>query len=386
MPKLFNRFETKVIHAGEPKPSICGAVAMPIFQSATFEYTGEAQYDDIRYIRLNNTPNHLALHQKLAALEKAEAAVVTASGMAAITTTLLTFLSAGDHLLAESCLYGGTHDFITKMFPKLGIGFDLIEGDNPNSWAEKVRPNTKAFYMETMTNPLLGIPKIKELIPFAGKHNLLTIIDNTFASPVNFRPLEWGFDISIHSCTKYLNGHSDMVGGAVIGREELIKRVTQQLNLLGGTLDPHACFLLHRGIKTLALRVHYQNQSAFKIAQFIENHPAIGQVNYPGLVSHPGHARAQELFDGFGGMLSFELKGGLAAADRFIQLTTLPTLAPSLGGVETLITRPATTSHSGLSSEARKAIGISDALIRLSVGIEAIDDLLEDFDQALKGI
>jgi cystathionine beta-lyase/cystathionine gamma-synthase len=386
MSKVFNRFETKVIHAGEPKPSICGAVAMPIFQSATFEYTGEAQYDDIRYIRLNNTPNHLALHQKLAALEKAEAAVVTASGMAAITTTLLTFLSAGDHLLAESCLYGGTHDFITKMFPKLGIGFDLIEGDNPDSWAEKVRPNTKAFYVETMTNPLLGIPKIKELIPFAGKHNLLTIIDNTFASPVNFRPLEWGFDISIHSCTKYLNGHSDMVGGAVIGREEPIKRVTQQLNLLGGTLDPHACFLLHRGIKTLALRVHYQNQSAFKIAQFIEDHPAIGQVNYPGLVSHPGHARAQELFDGFGGMLSFEIKGGVEAADRFIELTTLPTLAPSLGGVETLITRPATTSHSGLSSEARKAIGISDALIRLSVGIEAIDDLLEDFDQALKRI
>jgi cystathionine beta-lyase/cystathionine gamma-synthase len=386
MPKPFNRFETQVIHAGEPKPSICGAVAMPIFQSATFEYTGEAQYDDIRYIRLNNTPNHLALHQKLAALEKAEAALVTASGMAAITTTLLTFLSAGDHLLAESCLYGGTHDFITKMFPKLGIGFDLIEGDNPDSWAEKVHPNTKAFYVETMTNPLLGIPKFKELICFAGKHNLLTLIDNTFASPVNFRPLEWGFDISLHSCTKYLNGHSDMVGGAVIGREELVKRVTQQLNLLGGTLDPHACFLLHRGIKTLALRVHYQNRSALKIAEFLESHPAISQVNYSGLAGHPGHSRAQEFFDGFGGMLSFEMTGGVEAADRFIELTTLPTLAPSLGGVETLITRPATTSHSGLSSEARKAIGISDALIRLSVGIEATDDLLEDFDQALKRI
>jgi cystathionine beta-lyase/cystathionine gamma-synthase len=386
MTRSFNRLETKVIHAGEPEPLIGGAVTMPIFQSATFEYGGESRYDDIRYLRLNNTPNHLALHRKLAALENAETAVVTASGMAAITTTLLTFLSTGDHLLAERCLYGGTHDFITKTFPRLGISFDLIEGDNPDSWEEKVRPQTKAFYVETMTNPLLGIPKVKKLVAFAKKHHLLAIIDNTFASPVNFRPLEWGFDLSLHSCTKYLNGHSDMVGGAVIGREELIKPVIQQLNHLGGTLDPHACFLLHRGIKTLFLRVQYQNQSALRLAQFLESHPAIGKVNYPGLASHRGHARAQELFDGFGGMLSFEIKGGVEAADRFIALTTLPTLAPSLGGVETLITRPATTSHTGLSPEARKAAGISDSLIRLSVGIEATEDLLEDFDQALKGI
>jgi len=237
--------------------------------------------------------------------------------------------------------------------------------------------------VETMTNPLLGVPRLREVVGFARKHRILAIIDNTFASPVNFRPLDWGFDLSLHSCTKYLNGHSDMVAGAVIGSKELIGRVIHRLNHLGGTLDPHACFLLHRGIKTLAVRVRQQNQSALRIAQFLEGHQAVYKVNYPGLESHPGHARARELFDGFGGMLSFELVGGVEAADRFISRTTLPTLAPSLGGVESLITRPATTSHSGLSPEERMAMGISDGLIRLSVGIESTEDLLEDFDRAL---
>jgi cystathionine beta-lyase/cystathionine gamma-synthase len=382
--RTYSRLETKLIHAGEPDPLIYGAVSMPIFQSATFEYSGEARYDDIRYIRLNNTPNHLALHRKLAALENAEAAIVTASGMAAITTMFLTFLSLGDHLLAERCLYGGTYDFVTKDFPGLGLACDLVDGDDPASWERKLRPNTKAFYVETMTNPLLGVPKLREIVDFARKHRILAIIDNTFASPVNFRPLDWGFDLSLHSCTKYLNGHSDIVAGAVIGRRDLIERVTHRLNHLGGTLDPHACFLLHRGIKTLAVRVRQQNQSALRIAQFLEAHPAVGKVNYPGLESHPGHQRARELFDGFGGMLSFELVGGVEAADRLISRTSLPTLAPSLGGVESLITRPATTSHSGLSPEERMAAGISEGLIRLSVGIESTDDLIEDFDEALK--
>ena len=246
-----------------------------------------------------------------------------------------------------------------------------------------MRPNTKAIYVETMTNPLLGVPKLREIVDFARNHRILAIIDNTFASPMNFRPLDWGFDLSLHSCTKYLNGHSDIVAGAVIGRGDLIGRVIHRLNHLGGTLDPHACFLLHRGIKTLAVRVRQQNQSALRIAQFLEGHQAVGKVNYPGLESHPGHRRARELFDGFGGMLSFELVGGVDAADRFIRRTTLPTLAPSLGGVESLITRPATTSHAGLSPEERMAAGISDGLIRFSVGIESTDDLIEDFDRAL---
>lgn len=384
MIKSYKHLETKLIHAGEPEPLINGAVTMPIFQSVTFEYSGETSYHDLRYIRLNNTPNHIVLHQKLAALENAEAALVTASGMAAISTALLTILSSGDHLLAQDCLYGGTHDFITKDLTKFGISFDFIDGDNPDAWKHQLRPNTKAIYVETMTNPLLQVADLKAVIEFAKAHGLVSLIDNTFASPVNFRPPEWGFDLSLHSCTKYLNGHSDIVAGAVIGRSDLIEEITHKLNHLGGSLDPHACFLLHRGLKTLAVRVKYQNESTLKIAQFLETHPAIEKINYPGLGSHPRNQRARDLFDGFSGVLSFELKGGVETAKLFIQNITLPVLAPSLGGVETLITRPATTSHSGMSPEDRQTLGISESLIRVSVGIEATEDIMEDFERALK--
>jgi cystathionine beta-lyase/cystathionine gamma-synthase len=384
MNKVYKHLETKIIHAGEPEPLIGGAVSMPIFQSATFEYTGQMSYHDLKYIRLNNTPNHVALHEKLASLENAEAALVTASGMAAITTTLLTLLSSGDHLLVQDCLYGGTHDFITKDFAAFGITFDFIDGDDPDSWERYLRPNTKGIYVETITNPLMQVADLKAVVEFAKKDGLISLIDNTFSSPINFRPPEWGFDLSLHSCTKYLNGHSDIVAGAVIGRADLIERIRHRLNHLGGSLDPHTCFLLHRGMKTLAVRVKYQNESALQVARFLESHPMIEKVNYPGLESHPRNRRARELFDGFSGMLSFELKGDVEAAERFIQNTTLPVIAPSLGGVETLITRPATTSHVGLSPEDRRRLGISDGLIRVSVGIEATEDLIEDFEQALK--
>jgi cystathionine beta-lyase/cystathionine gamma-synthase len=383
MSKIYKHLETKLIHAGEPDPLINGAVSMPVFQSSTFEYTGATSYHDLKYIRLNNTPNHIALHQKLAALENAEAALVTASGMAAISTTLLSILSSGDHLLAQECLYGGTHDFITKDLETFGISYDFIDGDNPDSWKNKLKPNTKAMYVESMTNPLLQVADLTAVVEFSKTHGIISLIDNTFSSPMNFRPPEWGFDLSLHSCTKYLNGHSDIVAGAVIGRADLIEKTTHKLNHLGGSLDPHACFLLHRGLKTLAVRIRYQNESTLKIAKFLENHSAIEKVNYPGLESHPRHQRARELFDGFSGMLSFELKGDIQAADRFIQNTTLPISAPSLGGVESLITRPAITSHSGMSPKDRQALGISDTLIRLSVGIEATEDIIEDFNQAL---
>jgi cystathionine beta-lyase/cystathionine gamma-synthase len=378
------QMETKLVHAGEPEPRIQGAVSLPIFQSSTYEYAGETSYHDLRYIRLNNTPNHLTLGRKLAALENAEAAVVTSSGMASISTTLLTFLSAGDHFLAQGCLYGGTHDFLTKDLISLGISFDFIDGDDPDSWEQKRRSNTRAIYVETMTNPLVQVADLQAVSTFARKHGLVSIIDNTFASPINFRPAEWGFDLSLHSATKYLNGHSDIVAGVVIGRAGLVEQVTHKLNHLGGSLDPHACFLLHRGMKTLAVRMRYQNESAFKIAGYLESHPAVRTVNYPGLEGHPNHHRARDLFDGFSGMLSFELKGGADEADRFIQNVALPISAPSLGGVETLITRPATTSHTGMSPEDRRALGISDGLIRLSVGLEATEDLIADFEQALR--
>jgi cystathionine beta-lyase/cystathionine gamma-synthase len=382
--KTFKRIETKLIHAGEPEPRVMGAVSLPIFQTAMFEYAGEESYHDIRYIRLNNSPNHLALHRKLAALENAEAGLVAASGMAAITTTLLTVLSAGDHLLAQNCLYGGTHDFLTQDFAGFGLEFDFIDGDDPDSWKNKLRPNTKAIYVEAMSNPTLQVSDLKAAAGFAKEHGLVSLIDNTFPSPINFRPAEWGFAVSLHSCTKYLNGHSDIVGGACIGRADLIEKITHKLNHLGGSMDPHAAFLLHRGMKTLALRVRCQNESAMKIARFLEAHAAIEKVNYPGLESHPRHQRARDLFDGFSGMLSFEIKGGVDAAEKFMQKARLPIVAPSLGGVETLITRPSTTSHSGMSREDRARLGITDSLIRASVGIEAAEEIIEDFDQALR--
>jgi cystathionine beta-lyase/cystathionine gamma-synthase len=383
MTKQYKGIETKLIHAGEPTPLIGGAVSMPIFQSSTFEYKGQDSYHDLRYIRLNNTPNHVALHQKMAALENAENALVTASGMASISATLLTILASGDHMLAQDCLYGGTHDFITRDLPDLGISYDFVHGDKPDSWKDQLKPNTKAFYVETITNPLLQVADLKAVVEFSKANGLVSIIDNTFASPINFRPPELGFDLSLHSCTKYLNGHSDIVAGAVIGRGDLIQKITHKLNHLGGSLDPHACFLLHRGMKTLAVRMAYQNKSALDIARFLESHPAVAKVNYPGLESHPAHHRARELFQGFSGMLSFEVKGGVEAAEHFMQKTTLPIIAPSLGGIETLITRPATTSHSGMAPEERRRLGISDSLIRLSVGIESTEDLIDDFAQAL---
>jgi cystathionine beta-lyase/cystathionine gamma-synthase len=234
-----------------------------------------------------------------------------------------------------------------------------------------------------MTNPTLQVADLKAAVAFAKAHGLVSIIDNTFASPINFRPAEIGFDLSLHSATKYLNGHTDIVAGAVIGRADLVERIKHKLDHLGGSMDPHAAFLLHRGMKTLALRVRYQNESALRLAQFLESHRRVNKVNYAGLESHPQHARARELFEGYGGVLSFEVTGGVDEAERVVQSVRLPIVAPSLGGVETLITRPATTSHAGMKAEDRARLGISDGLIRVSVGIEATDELIEDFDQAL---
>ena len=379
----YKHIDTKLIHAGEPDPRILGAVSIPIFQSAMFEYGGETDYHDIKYIRLNNTPNHIAVHQKLMALENAEAALVASSGMAAISTALLTVLSAGDHLLIQDSLYGGTHDFVTKDLGSFGITFDFVNADRPDSWDQKLRPKTRAIYVETMSNPLLQIPDLEAVAAFARDHGVVSLVDNTFASPMNYRPPEHGFDLSLHSATKYLNGHSDIVGGAIIGRAELVDRIKHRLDHLGGSMDPHQCYLLYRGMKTLALRVRCHNESALKVATFLAEHPKVARVNYPGLQTHPQHQRARALFDGFGGMLSFEMKGGLEAAERFIEATTLPIVAPSLGGVETLVTRPATTSHRGMAPEDRQRLGITDSLIRVSIGIEATEDLIEDFGRAL---
>ena len=375
---------TAAVHAGEPQPRIGGAVSMPIFQSSTFLYEGETDYHAGRYVRLNNTPNHEALHCKLAALENAEAALVASSGMAAISTTLLAVLGAGDHLLVVDCPYGGTRGFVVEDLPRWGITHTFIDGDDPADWREKVQPNTRAILVETITNPLMQVPDLPAVVEFAAASNLVSMVDNTFASPVNFRPAQLGFDLSLHSCTKYLNGHTDLAAGAVIGRAVLVDRVRILLNHLGGTLDPHACFLLHRGIKTVVLRVRQQNQSALLIARFLEAHPAVTRVNYPGLESHPAHERARALFDGFGGMLSFELAGGVAAADRFLERVTIPIVAVSLGGVESLAIRPAATAYANVPRQERERLGVSEGLVRLSVGIEDTDELINDLRAALE--
>jgi cystathionine beta-lyase/cystathionine gamma-synthase len=377
------RVETKLVHSGEPRPGIAGAVALPIFQSSTFENAGAAGYHDMQYIRLNNTPNHAALHAKLAALEATEQALVTASGMAAISTSLLTVLGAGDHLIAHDRLYGGTFDLLTKDLPRLGITCSFVDAGDPSAWAAHVTPRTKAFYVETLTNPLAQVVALDEVPRFAAAHGLLSIIDNTFATPINYRPAEHGYDLVLHSASKYLNGHSDIVAGVIAGRGELVQAIKHKLDHLGGSLDPHACFLLHRGLKTLALRVRYQNDSTLALARFFAGHAGISRVHYPGLDSHPDHARAARWFAGSGGVLAFELAGGVAAVDHLFSRLTLPIVAPSLGGVETLISRPAATSHAGLTADARRAQGITDGLVRLAVGIEATEDLIADFSAAL---
>ena len=377
------RIDTQLVHAGEPSPRIAGAVAMPIFQSSTYEYGGEGRYDDLRYMRLNNSPNHVALHEKLAALEGAEQAIVTASGMAAITAALLSLLRPGDHVIAQRCLYGGTHDFLTGWLAEQGIEHDFVDGDDPRAWAAAVRPRTRVFYVEAMTNPLLEVADLPGVAAFARERGLTSVIDATFASPLLFRPLAHGFHLVVHSATKYLNGHSDIVAGVVAGDAERVGAVRSLLAHLGGSLDTHACFLLHRGLKTLGVRLRHQCTSAQTIAEALAEHPAVEHVAYPGLPTHPAHARACELFSGFGGMLSFRLRGDLDSTRAVLDRLKLVTNAPSLGGPETLATMPALTSHLGLAPEARRAIGIADTLVRLSVGLEDPADILADLRQAI---
>lgn len=379
----YTHVDTKLVHAGEPEPRHHGAVVLPIFQTAMFETHGDEGYHDLKYIRLNNTPNHDALHRKLAALENAEAALVTSSGMAAISTALLTILKNGDHLLIQDCTYGGTDSFVTHEFASFGITYDKIDAADPASWEAKLKPNTRAIYVESIANPVMSVADVGAAADFARRHNLVSMIDNTFASPINFRPAEWGFDLSMHSCTKYMNGHNDIVAGAVIGSAGLVEEIRLKLNHLGGSLDPHACFLLHRGMMTMGLRVRHQNVSALAIARFLEEHEAVAKVNYPGLIGNPHYERAAEFFDGFGGMLSFELRGGVAAAERLMERVTLPLIAPSLGGVTSLLTRPAMTSHRLLDPKERRRIGVTDELVRMSVGIEATEDLIDDLQGAL---
>jgi cystathionine beta-lyase/cystathionine gamma-synthase len=376
--------DTVAVHGGEPRPGPDGSVVFPIYQGTVYETEPGAGYHDLKYIRLNSTPSQQYLHGKLAALEGAEAAVATSSGMAAVTSILLSLMRAGDHLIASECLYGGTHDFLTGHAADLGWTCSFVDAGRPETWAAARTDRTRVFLVETITNPLMRVGLLDRVAAFGRREGIVTVIDSTFASPVNFRPLQAGFDLVFHSATKYLGGHSDLVAGAVMGGTDLVERVRKTVNLFGGSLDPHAGFLLARGIKTLSLRVRAQNANALALARFLEDHPAVAAVNYPGLVSHPDHAHAAELLSGFGGMLSLRLHGGEQAAQALADAVTLAYSAVSLGGVETLVTRPAATSHAGMSPQDRDSLGITADLIRVSTGIEGTQDLVADFAQALE--
>ena len=380
------RMETLAVHAGERRPGPEGSLVFPIYQGTVFAVAPGTDYHDIRYIRLSSTPSQKYLHDKLAALEGAPAALATASGMAAVTSILFTLLQKGDHLLASDCLYGGTHDFLTRDAERLGWTHTFVDAQRPDSWAEALRPTTRVFLVETITNPTMRVPRLRDVAAFARANSLTSVIDNTFASPVNFRPLEAGFDVCFHSATKYLNGHSDLVAGCVMGGEETVSRIRHTVNHHGGVLDPHAGFLLARGLKTLALRVRAQNENAAALARLLEGHPKGVQVNYPGLASHPDHAHASDLLRGFGGMLSLRVAGGAAAASRLIEALRIAYHAPSLGSVETLVTRPAATSHAGMLREDRERAGVTDDLVRVSCGIESAEDLVADFRHALDSV
>jgi len=385
--------DTQAIHAGELRPRVEGAVTLPIFQTSTYAFGGDGDnsgapgdYHDIRYMRLSNSPNHLALHAKLAALEGGEAALVTASGMGAISTALLSVLNAGDHLLAQRGLYGGTHTFMTEELPRFGITADFVDLNAPRTWAGACKPNTRAFYVESITNPLLAVGDLAGAVDFARARGLTTLIDNTLATPVNFRPLDFGFDLVLHSATKYLNGHSDIVAGALAGSAELVGAAKRKLDHLGASLDAHACFLLHRGLATLPLRMRRHNQNGMALAQMLAAHAAVGAVYYPGLGSDSASAvdaDARAWFGGFGGLLSFDHNGAAAGARRMMSRLRLAVEAVSLGGVETLVTLPAETSHVGLSAAERADLGIGDGLVRVAIGIEGEADLIADFEQAL---
>ncbi|HKY32876.1 MAG TPA: aminotransferase class I/II-fold pyridoxal phosphate-dependent enzyme [Candidatus Polarisedimenticolia bacterium] len=377
------RMRTLAVHGGEKREGHEGSLVFPIYQGTVYTVEPGTSYHDIKYIRLNTTPSQRMLQAKLAVLEGAEDALPSASGMAALSATLLALLRAGDHVLAGDCLYGGTHDFLTRHAEDLGWSVSFVDPHDPGSWEKAARPSTKVFLLETITNPLMRVGRLREAASFARQRGILAVIDNTFATPVNFLPLQAGFDLVFHSATKYLNGHSDLVAGCVMGSADLVGRVRRMQNHLGGCLDPHAAYLLARGLKTLALRVAAQNRNAQALARALAAHPKVARVHYAGLESHPDHAHARDLLSGFGGMVSFQPAGGVPAAEAILEAVSLPFVAPSLGGVETLMTRPVLTSHAGMSAHDRARAGVTDDLIRVSCGIEDEQDLVEDIRQAV---
>jgi len=374
---------TLAIHGAREAHAHGDAVVAPLVQSVNHLQqpgTGEG----LLYTRYGNTPNATRVQKRLALLEGAEASLLLSSGMAATACALLALLRPGDHLLASQYIYGGTYRLFMEEFVRMGIDVQLVDPWEPRVWRKNIRKETRAIFLETPVNPTCRVLDLRPISFLTRNSGIALVVDSTFASPINFRPLEHGADVVIHSATKYLNGHHDVLMGAVLGSEPYIEEVLQKEMLWGQTPDPFACWLLERGLKTLDVRVQRSNETAMQVAQWAEKRKEVVQVHYPGLKSHPDHEIAKDVLDGYGGMLALELKGGGKAADRFLRRLKLVTHAPSLGGVDTLVSEPRFTSHAKMTPAERAAIGIPDGFLRFSIGLESAEDLIADLEQALK--
>ncbi len=376
------RMATACVHSGEPRGEALGAVVPPIYESVTFDYVKGPIGDRYHYTRWRN-PTVEALERKVATLEGTDTCLAFSSGMAAITTSLLSLLNRGDHLLAQRDLYGATFELITRKLPSFGIEVEVLEHDDLQSIGERFKQETKAVYLESPTNPLLRIVDFEKISTEAHEHNAIVLMDSTFGTPINQQPHRRGVDVVLHSATKYLNGHSDVVSGVAAISESIQKRLWEGRKLFGGVIDPLQSYFLLRGLKTLAARMRIHNENGIAVAEFLEDHPKVTRVYYPGLKDHPEHELAKSLMTGFGGMMSFEVKGGKEDAERVLEHLRVIRPATSLGGVESLASMPANSSHLFLKPEERQRAGIGDNLIRLSVGIEDPEDLKEDLGQAL---
>ncbi|MBM4430844.1 MAG: aminotransferase class I/II-fold pyridoxal phosphate-dependent enzyme [Chloroflexi bacterium] len=391
-----NHFSTQAVHGGEDKRKPYGALTTAIVQSSTFTFESSAEILDFMQCKAANerplrdeygrysNPTQSVAERKVALLEGGEQALLFASGMSAITSTMAALLSSGDHLVMVNDCYRRTRDFALTFLARWGIETTLVPAGEPVALAAAIRPNTRLIFAETPSNPYLRVTDVSCLAQIAQQHNVLTLVDSTFATPINLRPLEYGIDLVVHSATKYLGGHNDLLAGTVIGSCTALSQIEQARGVLGGISSPHDAYLLLRGLKTLGLRVQRQNENGMQVARFLEGHPAIQRVHYPGLPSHPDYVIATRQMDGFGGVVSFEINGDGERTARLIDRLKVPYIGPTLGGVESVVQQPA--ALLSLDPAERREAGISDNLVRYALGIEDADDLIQDLNQALAGI
>ena len=375
---------TTAIHGVPHRRPDWSPIVPPLLQTSTFT-NPVGSSDEVLYTRYGNNPNQVDIAKKYAMLEGAEAALFLSSGMAATALAHLAMLRPGDHLVSSSWIYGGTKKLFDEEFGRFGITVTYVAPDEPRAWRQALRPNTRAIFVETPTNPLMRVLDLAPIAKIARHDGIGLLVDATFASPMNFRPLEHGADVVISSATKYLNGHSDVIAGAVAGSNSVIEEVTRLMKLWGSSLDPHSAWLIDRGMRTLSVRMERHNLNGMALATWASAHPAIARVHYPGLASHPDHALAKRLLGGYGGMLGLELAGGSAATEHMLGRLQLIAHAPSLAGVESLVSEPRLTSHRALGPEGRAAMGIPDGFLRISCGLEDAEDLIADLEQALDG-